>query len=341
MKTLVYLNINILIFAYCSCGGVNFENPADNRTSAYLENQLFLFLLRNSASSNSSPTVTAPSSTSSSTSSISLVIGTPNKGFTVKNGGTDTVSIKLSSPPASTVTIPVTTSATTQGIATPSTLTFTSANWDQNQIVTVTGQDDSVYGVNSSFRITFGPTSSSDSIANQLSAQSDLITNRDYRKMLFVSNSMTDGIMGGISGADIKCNADSAKPSGSSSYKAMLVDGVSRIASVTANIGDGQVDWVLSPNTTYIKTNGSTIFISNAAGIFIFGTMNQSIGAGELVWTGLNANWQTYAAGQCSNWTSTAGTANRGNAGNTDSGTISNALQACNVASYRLYCVQQ
>ncbi len=84
--------------------------------------------------------------------------------------------------------------------------------------------------------------------------------------------------MGGIAGADGICNSDPAKPANSGSYKAMLASGTIRRASVTPNSGDGQIDWVFRPNQAYVRLNGTLIMTTNSSGLFIFGTLNTSVG---------------------------------------------------------------
>jgi len=117
---------------------------------------------------------------------------------------------------------------------------------------------------------------------------------------IFYTVSSYNGNLGGVSGADSKCMADSNYP-GSGTYKALIVDGTNRIASASANAGDGQVDWVLQPNTTYYRSDGSTIILTtDSNGIFVFGTLDNSFGSGGRLWMGLNADWTT--DNHCTTW---------------------------------------
>ena len=65
-------------------------------------------------------------------------------GNTTEAGGTATFTVRLSSQPTANVTIGVSSSDTTEGTVSPSSLTFTSSNWNANQTVTVTGVNDSL-----------------------------------------------------------------------------------------------------------------------------------------------------------------------------------------------------
>ncbi len=152
--------------------------------------------------------------------------------------------------------------------------------------------------------------------------------------------------LGGISGADAKCNSDGNKPS-TGTYKALIVSGTTRRACSTANCGGGSsenIDWVLKPSTKYYRVDGTTeIFTTNAAGIFVYGTATNTISTtGGGVWTGLNIDW-TNTAGDCTAWTSIIGTTGRGSSAfNTSDDMISiEQTGTCNASAYGLYCVEQ
>ena len=59
-----------------------------------------------------------------------------------ETGSTDTFTVVLDAQPATDVVIDVTSGDTGEATVSPSTLTFTSANWDIAQTVTVTGVND-------------------------------------------------------------------------------------------------------------------------------------------------------------------------------------------------------
>ncbi len=65
---------------------------------------------------------------------------------TTESGGTDTVRVVLDSQPTADVTIAVSSSDTSEGTVSPASLTFTSANWNTVQTITVTGVDDETDG---------------------------------------------------------------------------------------------------------------------------------------------------------------------------------------------------
>lgn len=178
----------------------------------------------------------------------------------------------------------------------------------------------------------------------------------------FVTTSVFDGNLiaaegtnkaTGIAAADSLCMKDAGYP-GTGIYKAFLVDGANRIASTTANAGDGQINWVLRPSENYYRSDGTTkIMTTNANGIFVFGTLsNPFVAAGmPSYWTGMDADWTTYpnAGGynqNCAGWsynTSEAapfGTFATGNQTGTQA--IHSSYNAyCSHKDYHLACFEQ
>jgi FG-GAP-like repeat/Bacterial pre-peptidase C-terminal domain/FG-GAP repeat len=73
------------------------------------------------------------------------VQATPYAGvFTTESGGKAKVSVVLTLKPTANVTVKLSSSDKTEGTVTPTSLTFTPANWKNPQVVTVTGVDDSI-----------------------------------------------------------------------------------------------------------------------------------------------------------------------------------------------------
>ncbi|TGK87680.1 DUF1554 domain-containing protein [Leptospira noumeaensis] len=155
--------------------------------------------------------------------------------------------------------------------------------------------------------------------------------------------------IGSVAGADSICNSDGGKPSGGSTYKALLVDesGCSslpcRRASITANVGDGQIDWVLKPNTNYVRADGVTpIMTTNANGLFIFGTLTNSWTTAAVTGiSGMAGTWNTFSNSSCSNYSNGAtGTVTTTQYNQTGSGSLSSAGLSC-TNSYSLLCIEQ
>jgi len=100
-------------------------------------------------------------------------------GATTEVGGAATFTVSLSSLPDSSVTIPVSSSDTTEGTVSPASLTFTTANWATPQTVTVTGVGDSVDDGDLAYSIVLGAMTSSDLIYNGVNPSDVSVTNTD------------------------------------------------------------------------------------------------------------------------------------------------------------------
>ena len=81
-----------------------------------------------------------------------FVVGTPS-GPTSESGGSATFLVRLRSQPSNTVTIALSSEKTTEGKVNPDNLSFTTANWNADQVVTVTGVNDNVSDGDQGFRI--------------------------------------------------------------------------------------------------------------------------------------------------------------------------------------------
>ena len=76
---------------------------------------------------------------------------------TTEAGGTATFTVVLNTQPTANVTIGLSSSDTTEGTVSPATLTFTTANWNTAQTVTVTGVNDAFADGNQLYSIVTAP----------------------------------------------------------------------------------------------------------------------------------------------------------------------------------------
>jgi hypothetical protein len=152
-------------------------------------------------------------------------------------------------------------------------------------------------------------------------------------KRIFVTNSSYTGNLGGIAGADQKCMNDLNKPAVSCVWKALIVGDARSITR----------DWVLKPNTTYYRVDGTTpLGATEAGGKLLTPLYNSIIAVNSTTWTGLNPVW-TSDTNTCTNWTSAVNSLQPvylGVTDRTDSGVISAAQGNCDGVN-RLYCVEQ
>ncbi|MCP9934861.1 cadherin-like domain-containing protein [Cyanobium sp. Candia 9D4] len=118
--------------------------------------------------------------------------------FTSEGGGTSQFSVRLTSQPSANVSISIASSDSTEGSTNVSSLTFTPANWNAFQFVTVTGVDDGVVDGNIAYTILTGATTSTDANYSGLAVADVGVTNVDNDAASFsISDvSITEGNSG-------------------------------------------------------------------------------------------------------------------------------------------------
>ena len=88
---------------------------------------------------------------------------TPTNGLLVSElGDTDTFTIVLNSQPTANVTVTFLSTDTTEGLPTPTSVVFTTVNWNMPRTITVPGRDDALADGNQLFRIITNPATSAD-----------------------------------------------------------------------------------------------------------------------------------------------------------------------------------
>ena len=107
------------------------------------------------------------------------IVVSPIGGNTTEAGGTANFSVVLTSQPTANVTISIASNDTTEGTVSTSSLTFTSANWNVTQAVTVTGVNDSLDDGDIAYSIVTGAASSSDAGYNGMAVVDVAVTNVD------------------------------------------------------------------------------------------------------------------------------------------------------------------
>jgi len=106
-------------------------------------------------------------------------------GNTSESGVQATFTVKLNNQPTANVTIPVSSSDTSEGIISPENLTFTSANWNINQTVTVTGVDDAIVDGNQNYTIILNAAVSGDANYNGLNPADVSVINIDNDNVIY------------------------------------------------------------------------------------------------------------------------------------------------------------
>ena len=98
---------------------------------------------------------------------------------TTEAGGTASFTVVLRSQPTADVTIALSSSDTTEGTVSPTSLTFTSLNWNTAQTVTATGVDDAVNDGNVAYTIVTAAATSTDGHYDGLNPADVSVTNLD------------------------------------------------------------------------------------------------------------------------------------------------------------------
>jgi hypothetical protein len=105
---------------------------------------------------------------------------TPTTGLvTSEGGGTATFTVRLQSQPTADVVIPLRSSNLVEGTVSPASLTFTSADWAVEQVVTVTGVNDDVVDGPQAYAIVTDPALSGDPAYSGRDAAEVSVTNVD------------------------------------------------------------------------------------------------------------------------------------------------------------------
>lgn len=98
---------------------------------------------------------------------------------TTEAGVSSSFSVTLDSAPTATVSVPLSSSDTTEGLVSPETLTFTPSTWSIPQRVTVTGVDDCAPDGNVDYQLLIGPATSTDPAYDGIEPQPMPVTNLD------------------------------------------------------------------------------------------------------------------------------------------------------------------
>ncbi len=111
---------------------------------------------------------------------VSGVTVDPTSGLVVSEfQDSETFTIVLDSAPIANVTIPLSSSDTSEGVVLPTSVTFTPSNWNVPQTVTVTGVNDSIADGNITFSIVTGAAQSTDPAYSGLAVADVEVTNID------------------------------------------------------------------------------------------------------------------------------------------------------------------
>ena len=190
---------------------VSFEVTSDNLDEAIIENSTVIFTADNWGTPQTVRVIGIDDNVDDGDVSFSVIVSVnqatsdddfdlvPNQAFTLLNEDDDTSGISvgdingnttesgdeatfamtLDSEPIGDVRIGLSSTNTGEGIVSPPTLIFTSANWDLEQVITVSGVDDDINDGDVTYSIVFDPTISTDDNYNGLNLSELPVVNVD------------------------------------------------------------------------------------------------------------------------------------------------------------------
>ncbi len=177
---------------------------------------------------------------------------TPTSGLTTTEaGGTATFTVKLNSQPTANVAINLSSSNTAEGTIDKNSLTFTAANWNTPQTVTITGVDELVDDGNIAYNIITAAATSTDAKYNGMNADDVAVSNID-NDIAGVTITQTGGntqlTEGGIT--DTYSIALNTLPTGNVQITAT--------ADAQTQVSLDGVNFAASQTLTFTSTNGMT-----------------------------------------------------------------------------------
>jgi hypothetical protein len=169
----------------------------------------------------------------------SVVVSTIS-GNTTEVGGTATFSLVLNTAPTDTVTVPLSSSDTTEGTIAVTEAVFTTGNWSTPQVITVTGVNDNIDDGDVAYSIVTGTVTSSDLAFNGSDPGNVSVTNID--------NDTAGVIVSAVS-------ANTTEAGGTATYTVVLT---SEPATGSVRITNASTD-----ATEGVVTGGSTLTFTN------------------------------------------------------------------------------
>ncbi|MCE9596785.1 MAG: DUF1554 domain-containing protein [Spirochaetia bacterium] len=159
-----------------------------------------------------------------------------------------------------------------------------------------------------------------------------------HPRIYSTTSSYSTAGLGSVAGADAICNTDINKPAGGV-FRALIAGPGARVGSITANVGDGQLDWVLKPNKKYYRAaDDRLIQETNSVGLFPFPIKESIADTPGNAWTGLTAGWIT--GGHCSSWSAIGGTADAADTRALTTDAVGGVPVVC-TSSAKIICVER
>lgn len=339
-RTLFFLlkqiSLNLLLIFLISCANESLNNTCDINSKSYFETSLVL----TATGEKKHPCYPGVRIISNSGLNLSFYSGFISEhGGNAAFGSSHTIKLNLGSEPKEDVNVNIVVSNPSYATVSPTTIVWTPNDWHSEKMITVTAVNDTLLNGTRDFLIRLVPTSADSTLRLQERLISMQILDNDKR--LFVNSTLTKGNLGGIAGADATCSSDPKCPVGSQCKAMIATDSGIRRATITGDVGDGQLDWVLKPFASYVQADNTTpIGTTNAVSLFTLPIVNGIESPGVTTWTGFGTSWQS-DPNNCSNWTnSISGNGIVGSSSSNNVALLNNLNVAC-TSDLKFYCAEQ
>ncbi|MCW7505144.1 DUF1554 domain-containing protein [Leptospira paudalimensis] len=335
-KTNQFFLSTLLIFSLLSCENETFNNACDTKSKSYFETSILAASLGDKRHP-CYPDFTIVNQPGLNVSSQFITLS--EAGGNASVGTSSTVQMYLGSEPKENVIVQVIISNGSYVTPSQTFFTFTKSNWSVFQNLTLTAMNDTNINDTRTVSVRLVPSSTDSSF--RLEERIIQVEVSDNDKIIFLTSVGQTGAMGGIIGVDNLCQSQVNCPVGKI-CKALVGDSFNslRRASVTASVGDGQVDWVLKPFASYYRLNRTDLIgTTTSASLFTFNLSFSISGSSSTIWTGLNPDW-TNNSNSCSGWTLTSGNGYGGDSGSSTSTSLGFNTFGCS-SSLLFYCVEQ
>jgi len=234
-------------------------------------------------------------------------------GNTSESGTTATFTVVLDTKPTSDVTISLSSDNPNEGTVSPTSLTFTSVNWNAPQTVSVTGVDDALVDGNISFTVILGIAVSTDSSYNGINPSDVTVINSDnetpatagFSISLISGDTFEDGTtatftvkLNAAPTSNVTIDLSSSKPlEGTVSPTSLTFTPLNwnanqavTVTGVNDDVIDGDISYIiflaaaLSQDTNYLGLNPNDVLVTNidddSAGFIISTISNNTTEAG-------------------------------------------------------------
>ena len=189
----------------------------------------------------------------------------------------------LTSQPTADVTIALSSSDATEGAVAPASLTFTSANWNTAQTVTVTGANDDLDDGDVAYTIVTAAATSADAIYNGINAADVAVTNTD-NDAAGITVTPTSGLT-------------TTEALGTATFTVVLTSQPTADVTIGLSPSDPTEGTVSSPSLTFTTANWNTpqtVTVTGADDVLDDGNVAYTIvtaaaNSADLIYNGINA----------------------------------------------------